>query len=66
LAEVLRVQYKGVGHRTHLNPRHWIAVTLDADVPMKEVERLATASHELVCASLTRKQQVELAALKAS
>jgi predicted DNA-binding protein (MmcQ/YjbR family) len=64
LAEMLRVQYKGIGHRTHLDPRHWIAVTLDADVPMKEVKRLATASYELVCASLTRKQQVELAVLR--
>ena len=64
LAEMLRAQYEGVGHRTHLDPRHWIAVHLDADVPKKEIERLATQSYVLVSASLTRKQQAELAALR--
>ena len=63
LAEMLRAQYEGVGHRTHLDPRHWIAVALDADVPAKEIERLAIQSYALVSASLTRKQQAELAAL---
>jgi predicted DNA-binding protein (MmcQ/YjbR family) len=37
LAEILREQYAGVGHRTHLDRRHWIAVTLDADVPSTEI-----------------------------
>ena len=64
LAEMLRAQYEGVGHRTHLDPRHWIAVELDADVPRKEIERLAVQSYALVSASLTRKQQAELAALR--
>ena len=64
LAETLRAQYVGVGHRTHLDPRHWIAVSLDADVPSKEIERLAAQSYALVSASLTRKQQAELAALR--
>jgi predicted DNA-binding protein (MmcQ/YjbR family) len=64
LAEVLRAQYEGVGHRSHLDPRHWIAVNLDADVPKKEIERLAAQSYALVSASLTRKQQAELAALR--
>jgi predicted DNA-binding protein (MmcQ/YjbR family) len=63
LAEMLRAQYEGVGHRSHLDPRHWIAIELDADVPKKEIERLALQSYALVAASLTRKQQVELAAL---
>ena len=61
LAEVLRGQYEGVGHRSHLDPRHWIAVSLDADVPKKKIERLAARSYELVSAGLTRKQQAELA-----
>jgi predicted DNA-binding protein (MmcQ/YjbR family) len=64
LAEMLRAQYEGVGKRTHLDPRHWIAVDLDADVPKKEIERLAAKSYALVAASLTRKQQAELAALR--
>jgi predicted DNA-binding protein (MmcQ/YjbR family) len=63
LAEILREQYAGVGHRSHLDRRFWISVDLDADVPADEVERLAAASYDLVCAGLTRKQRAELAAL---
>jgi len=63
LAEILREQYAGVGHRSHLDRRFWIAVDLDADVPAEEVERLAASSYELICAGLTRKQKSELAAL---
>jgi predicted DNA-binding protein (MmcQ/YjbR family) len=65
LAEVLREQYAGVGHRSHLDRRYWISVSLDADVPADEIERLATASYELVCSGLTRKQKAELAAVSA-
>ncbi len=61
LAEILRGQYAGVGHRYHLDRRHWISVRLDADVPAEEVERLADHSYELVCAKLTRAQRSELA-----
>ena len=65
LAETLREQYAGVGHRSHLDRRYWIAVDLDADVPAGEVERLAQHSYEQVCAGLTKKQRAELAALLA-
>ena len=61
LAEMLRSQYAGVGHRTHLDKRFWIAVDLDADVPSKQIKRLVEHSYELVRAGLTRKQQAELA-----
>jgi len=60
LAEILREQYAGVGHRSHLDRRFWISVDLDADVPAGEIERLAAQSYALVCAGLTRKQQAEL------
>ncbi len=63
MVEVLRAKYAGVGHRTHLDRRFWICVNLDADVPADEIDRLATHSYDLVCASLTRKQKAELAAL---
>jgi predicted DNA-binding protein (MmcQ/YjbR family) len=62
LIEILKEQYAGVGHRTHLDRRFWIAVALDADVPAAEIERLAARSYDSVRASLTRKQQAELAA----
>ncbi|MGD0192000.1 MAG: MmcQ/YjbR family DNA-binding protein [Rhizomicrobium sp.] len=63
LIDILRGTYEGVGKRTHLDPRHWISVTLDGDVPATEIERLALGSYELVCAGLTRKQQAELEAM---
>ena len=63
LAEVLRAQYAGVGHRSHLDRRFWISVDLESDVPADEVERLAADSYDLVCAGLTRRQKAELAAL---
>jgi predicted DNA-binding protein (MmcQ/YjbR family) len=64
LAEILREQYVGVGHRSHLDRRFWISVELEADVPPEEVERFAAQSYDLVRAGLTRKQQAELAALE--
>jgi len=60
LAEILREQYAGVGHRYHLDRRHWISITLDGDVPEAEVLRLVDQSYDLVCASLTRKQRATL------
>jgi predicted DNA-binding protein (MmcQ/YjbR family) len=65
LAEVLREQYAGVGHRSHLDRRFWISVSLDADIPAEEIERLAAGSYALVFDGLTRKQKAELAALSA-
>ena len=63
LAEIMREQYAGVGHRTHADRRYWISVDLDADVPAEEIERLAAHSYDLVSAGLSRKQKAELEAL---
>jgi predicted DNA-binding protein (MmcQ/YjbR family) len=63
LAAALRETYTGVGHRSHLDPRSWICVRLDADVPANEIQRLVSLSYELVCAGLTAKQRAELARL---
>ena len=63
LADELRQQYAGVGHRSHLDRRFWICVDLDADVPLEEIGRLAAHSYELVRANLTRKQKAELEGL---
>ena len=65
LAEILREQYAGVGHRSHLDRRFWISVLFDADVPVAEIERLVAHSYDLVTAKLTRKQKAELEALSA-
>jgi predicted DNA-binding protein (MmcQ/YjbR family) len=60
-AEVLRATYSGVGHRSHLDPRTWISVDLDADVPDAEIRDLVAHSRDQVAATLTRKQRAELA-----
>jgi predicted DNA-binding protein (MmcQ/YjbR family) len=60
LAETLRGQYAGVGHRSHLDHRFWISVSLGADVPARVVRQLVDQSYDLVCAGLTKKQQGEL------
>ena len=63
LAELLRGQYRGIGHRSHLDRRFWISVDLEADVPAEETARLVDHSYDQVCAGLTRKQKAELEAL---
>lgn len=63
LVEVLREQYAGVGHRSHLDRRFWISIDLDSDVPADEIERLVCGSYDLVRAGLTKKQKSELEAL---
>ena len=62
LADMLRQQYTGIGHRSHLDKRFWISINLDADVPLNEAKSLAKRSYALVCEGLTRKQKTELAA----
>jgi predicted DNA-binding protein (MmcQ/YjbR family) len=61
LVSILRKDYAGVGHRSHLDPRSWISVRWDADVPLKEIKRLVSLSYDLVCAKLTAKQRIALA-----
>jgi len=63
LAQMLREKYAGIAHRSHLDKRFWISVKLDADVPAKEVVALCSASYDLVCSKLTKKQLAALAAL---
>jgi predicted DNA-binding protein (MmcQ/YjbR family) len=63
LVEILREQYAAVGHRSHLDRRFWICVTLGQDVPDEEAARLAAASYDLIRGGLTKKQKAELEAL---
>lgn len=62
LADILRQTYSGVGHRSHLDRRFWISIDLDTDVPLTEIRKLIAGSHDLIYASLTRKQKEEFAA----
>jgi predicted DNA-binding protein (MmcQ/YjbR family) len=63
LVDVLKQQYTGVGHRSHLDRRFWICVNLDADVPATEIKNLIALSYDLVRTKLTHKQKAELEAL---
>ncbi len=62
LMEILKETYTGVSHRSHLDPRYWLSVDLDADVPEDEIARLVDQSYDLVCATLTRKQRAQIGA----
>ena len=60
LIPMLKEQYSGVGHRSHLDRRLWINVTLDADVPGSQIKRWISMSYELVCAQLTTREKAAL------
>jgi predicted DNA-binding protein (MmcQ/YjbR family) len=62
---MLKEMYRGVGHKTHLDRRHWIAVELDSDVPPREVQRLATLSYDLVRAGAAPKHKAKKSTTKA-
>lgn len=58
---LLRDQYEGVGHRSHLDSRFWISVSMNSDVPPTEVARLIADSYQLVCSKLTKAAKAKLA-----
>ncbi len=60
-AQILRETYSGIGHRSHLDPRTWISVDLDSDIPPEEIRELVAHSWDQVAATLTRKQREKLA-----
>jgi predicted DNA-binding protein (MmcQ/YjbR family) len=60
LIDLLKSQYDGISHRSHLDKRFWISVDLDADVPLPEIRRLITHSYLLIREGLTRKQKAGL------
>lgn len=62
VCDMLREQYTGVGKRTHLDPRHWVGIDLESDVPDEEIAALARGSYELVRGSLSRKLRAALEA----
>jgi predicted DNA-binding protein (MmcQ/YjbR family) len=60
VCDALREQYSGVGKRTHLDPRHWVAIDLESDVPDEEIASLARGSYELVRDSLPKAKRAML------
>ena len=60
LMDLMKSQYAGVGHRSHLDRRFWLHVDFAGDVPTDEVCRLVAHSYEQVCAGLTKRQRAAL------
>ena len=60
VCDLLREQYRGVGKRTHLDPRHWIGIDLESDVPADEIASLARGSYELVRDGLPKAQRAAI------
>jgi predicted DNA-binding protein (MmcQ/YjbR family) len=56
LIDVLKAKYSGIGHKTHLDRRYWIAVETDGDVPAKEFRKLAAGSHVLALDAAKKKR----------
>lgn len=57
LIDMLKQKYKGIGHKTHLDRRYWIAVETDTDVPPAEFRKLAALSYDLVREAATPKKK---------
>lgn len=60
VVDMLRDQYRGIGKRTHLDPRRWIAIDLESDVPDEEIRELARGSYALVLDALPGKTRAAL------
>jgi predicted DNA-binding protein (MmcQ/YjbR family) len=59
----LREQYASVLPGYHMNKKHWITVLMDASISDKEVRAWTEQSYQLVAASLTKSQKLDLARL---
>lgn len=63
LAELFRQQYADVIPGFYCNKQHWNSVYLDGEVPDEVLRGMCERSYALVCASLPKKVQRELAEL---
>ena len=60
LAEQLRAAHPEITGAWHLNKRHWNGVRLDGELPDGMVRDMVEDSYDLVVATLTRAQQLQL------
>jgi predicted DNA-binding protein (MmcQ/YjbR family) len=56
LASALRRDYEAIVEGYHLNKRHWITVTLNADVPDERVKELVEDSYAAVVTRAARRR----------
>lgn len=60
MAELLRLQYEAVKAGYHLNKKHWNTITIDGSLTNVELQEMVDHSYELVVASLTKVQRLQL------
>jgi predicted DNA-binding protein (MmcQ/YjbR family) len=60
LAEQLRAAHPEITGAWHLNKRHWNGVRLDGELPDAMVRDMVEDSYDLVVATLSRAQQLQL------
>ena len=56
----LREQYSSVLPGYHMNKKHWITVLMDGSIPDKLIKAWIEHSYQLVAASLTKSQKIDL------
>lgn len=61
---LLREKYEAVNGGYHLNKTHWNTVTINSDLPDKQVIEMVEDSYLLVRQKLTKKVQKELEAME--
>lgn len=54
----LKEKYKGIGKPYNGNPKYWISVAFNSDVPDSKLKELVRKSYELVAKKLPRKETV--------
>ena len=61
-AEELRAEFDGINPGYHMSKIHWNTIAVNQDVSDALIRELIDHSYELVCKSLTKKLQAEIAA----
>lgn len=56
----LREKYEEVIPGYHMNKRHWNTVYLESNIPKKEILEWIDHSYDLIVASLSRKERIEV------
>lgn len=60
LGEIMRETWAAITAGYHLNKRHWITVTQDADLPDEEILKLIDHSYDLVVGALPKRMREEI------
>lgn len=53
----LKEKYQGIGKSYNGNPKYWISVAFNSDVPDTKLKELVRQSYELVVRELTKKDK---------